>query len=131
MQDKDKILIENWLLKSKEALTDTENLIRLNMLTAAQNRLYYSLFYAVMALAQSKEFITSKHSSLLRWFNREYIKTAVFPIEMGKLYKTAYDNRQKSDYTITFKPDKYALEDSLNKADLFEEKIMEEIKKSL
>ena len=131
MQDKDKILIENWILKSKESLGDTANLINLDMLSSAQNRLYYGLFYLVMALAQSKSFITSKHSSLLSWFNREFIKTEIFPIEMGKLYKTAYDNRQKSDYTITFKPDKTALEDSLNKANMFAEKIMKEIKKSL
>ena len=127
----DRILLENWLLKSNEALSDTENLINLNMLSSAQNRLYYGLFYSVMALAQSKNFITSKHSALLSWFNKEFIKTAIFPIEMGKLYKTAYDNRQKSDYTITFKPEKTALEDSLKKANVFAEKIKEEIKKSL
>lgn len=131
MQDKDKILTENWLLKSKEALSDTDSLINLDMLSSAQSRLYYGLFYSVMALAQSKNFITSKHSGLLSWFNREFIKTAIFPIEMGKLYKTAYDNRQKSDYTITFKPNKEVLKDSLKSANVFVEKIREEINKSL
>ena len=130
MQDK-KILTDNWLLKSSEALSDAENLIALNMLSSAQNRLYYGLFYAVMALAQSREFITSKHSGLQSWFNMEYIKTGIFPKEMGKLYKTAYDNRQKSDYSITFKPEKSVLEEALKGSRIFTGKISEEIKKVL
>lgn len=127
----DKVLIENWLLKAREAIDDAESLIESGRLSSAQNRLYYGLFYAVMALAQSKNFITSKHSGMISWFNREYIKSGVFSIEMGKLYKTAYDNRQKCDYTITFKPEKDVLMDSLNKSVSFIKNISEEIDNSL
>lgn len=128
MQDKEKILIENWLLKAKEAFEDAESLIAQNRLNSAQNRLYYALFYLVMALAQSKNFATSKHMQLLGWFNREYVKTGIFSIESGRLYKTAYDNRIKSDYTITYKPKKEDLTGVLAKIKEFEEKIKEQIK---
>lgn len=53
------------------------------MLSTALNRLYYAIFYAVAALAQKFNFITSKHSQLLGWFNREFIKTGKLILCMG------------------------------------------------
>lgn len=123
----DKIIIKNWLLKSEEALNEAEVNIEMNCLQSAQNRLYYSIFYAVSALAKSKNFVTSKHSQLLGWFNREYVKTELFPKEIAKIYVETYEFRQKSDYTFSFKPIVEKLKFSLNEALIF----INEIKKIL
>lgn len=48
------------------------------------NRLYYAMFYAVLALLQEKEMGTSKHSGAIALFDREYVKTGLFPKEMSK-----------------------------------------------
>lgn len=115
----DKIIIENWLLKSEEALQEAEINIKTNCLQSAQNRLYYAVFYAVSALAKSKGFITSKHSQLLGWFNREYVKTGLSPKETAKIYVEIFEFRQKSDYTFSFKPTINKLNISLNEVKIF------------
>lgn len=62
MEQDNVILINSWLNKSSEALNDLKKSIDNNMLTTAQNRLYYSIFYAVVALGYCEGFITSKHT---------------------------------------------------------------------
>lgn len=99
-------IITNWLFKSDEAVKETLDNLELNNLASAQNRIYYALFYSVMALGYYKDFTTSKHTELIGWFNREFIKTGIFSKEMGKTYNDAYEFRSKSDYTITYKPQK-------------------------
>jgi uncharacterized protein (UPF0332 family) len=37
------------------------------------NRLYYAMFYAVLALLQEKEMGTSKHSGAIALFDREFV----------------------------------------------------------
>jgi uncharacterized protein (UPF0332 family) len=39
------------------------------------------MFYAVMALAVQKNYVTSKHSGMITFFDKEYIKTNIFPAE--------------------------------------------------
>jgi len=48
------------------------------------NRLYYSMFYAVLALLVKEDFSSSKHSGVISYFNKIFIKEGVFPREMGK-----------------------------------------------
>lgn len=105
MHDKD-ILIDNWLEKAEEALKGVKDNIEINHLSIAQNRIYYAVFYSVMALACNEDFITSKHTELRGWFNKNFIKTGKLDTEIGNIYKKAYEERTKSDYTITFKPKK-------------------------
>lgn len=100
----DKIIVKNWIFKSDEALNEAKINVDTNCLQSAQNRLYYAIFYAVSALAKSSGFITSKHSQLLGWFNKEFVKTGIIPKEIAKIYVETYEFRQKSDYTFSFKP---------------------------
>ena len=118
MQDKN-ILIKNWLLKSDEAFEDAKKSINLDMLSTAQSRLYYAIFYAVSSLAQKNDFATSKHSQLLGWFNREYVKKQLISADIAEIYKTTFEFRHKSDYTFTFKPNKQYLLEDLKKAEEF------------
>jgi uncharacterized protein (UPF0332 family) len=67
-------------------------------LHAAENRIYYSIFYLVSALALKNDFSTSKHGQLLGWFNKNYVKTGIVPSSVGKIYADAFANRQESDY---------------------------------
>lgn len=119
--------IKKWLSLADESLNDAKDCLASNHLKLVQNRLYYSIFYAVKALALKERFITSKHKSLSSWFNQNYIKTGVFSKEMGNLYKEAFDNRQEYDYTVSFIPNKEELTVALEQAKGF----IEEIKKYL
>ena len=105
MEQNKKIFIENYFNKSKEALIDAEINISNDRLDNAQNRIYYAIFYSVSALAHLENLITSKHMRLMGWFNKKFIyEEKIFDSKMYKIYKEAFENRQKSDYLISSKP---------------------------
>lgn len=122
-----KTLVKNWLKKSSTALKDASKNIEIKSYETAQNRLYYAIFYAVSALAKSENFITSKHTQLLGWFNLHYIKTNKIDKNTASIYRTSFENRQKSDYTFYYVINKKELQQDIEKAKIF----VSEIKKIL
>lgn len=115
----DNTLLQLWLEKSDTALEDTKKNVLMNSLETAQNRLYYALFYAVSALAKLDGFATSKHAQLLGWFNKNYIHSGKIDREIAEIYREAFDDRQKSDYQLTYKPDKEILLKNIQEAEQF------------
>jgi len=65
MQDNLNTLIKYRINRAEETLGDTKLAIENNRLHLVANRIYYSVFYVVSALALKKDFTTSKHSQLL------------------------------------------------------------------
>lgn len=95
------ILIKNSLNRSKQALNDAEYNYKDGRNTTALNRIYYAIFYAVMALAYKEGFITSSHTQLMGWFNKKFIyEEKVFEPILNDIYKYAYKQRQESDYNL-------------------------------
>lgn len=68
-------LIALRLHQAKETIDDVTFLIHNKRLVIAVNRIYYGMFYALLALALHYDFKTSKHAQLIGWFNKEFIKT--------------------------------------------------------
>ncbi len=128
MKQHKQALIENLLEKSKRALEDAKLAIDNQRLETAQNRIYYSIFYIVSALAYLNNFSTSKHGQLVSWFNRIFIKEKIFDKELAITYKEAYENRMKSDYEFTYKPVEENVRRLFNKAEEFIQIVREYIK---
>jgi hypothetical protein len=85
--------------QARETLREADVLLREEMsLRSVMNRLYYAMFYAVLALLQTKQLGTSKHSGAIALFDREFVKTGVFPKELSKALHRAFELRQKGDY---------------------------------
>lgn len=91
-------LLEYRILRSLTTAEEARSAINNNFLFNAENRIYYSIFYSVSALALRYNFTTSKHKQLLGWFNLNFIKNGIIPSKYGKIYRNAYDKRQESDY---------------------------------
>ena len=105
------LLVSRALEKSAEAMQTAKLNLDNDLLSSAQNRIYYGIFYAVNALAYKYGFITSKHGQLLSWFNKKFIhEDKVFDKELFKIYKYNFDNRQKSDYDFIYQPVKEDVE---------------------
>jgi uncharacterized protein (UPF0332 family) len=101
MQSNETVLINNCIEKSERALKSADNAINNDDVDTAFNRIYYTIFYSVMALGYKYSFVTSKHGQLIGWFNRKFIyEDKIFPIEMYEIYKVAFNNRQESDYNL-------------------------------
>jgi uncharacterized protein len=92
-------LIEYRLSQARDSIREADVLDQSGMSRrSVMNRLYYAMFYAVLALLQEKELGTSKHSGAIALFDREYVKTGLFPKEMSKALHRAFELRQKGDY---------------------------------
>lgn len=102
LKEQDKIiLIKNCILKAEEALSDAEYNLKDKRYSSAFNRIYYAIFYSVMALAYKEDFTTSKHSQLLSWFNKRFVyEEKIFDSLLKDIYKHAYKQRQESDYNL-------------------------------
>ena len=93
-------LIQQRLEQAKDTEQVVELLIKNEMYPAAVNRIYYGVFYSLLALGLEYNFESSKHQQLIGWFNREFIKKKKIEIEYGKILKKAYENRTSGDYDV-------------------------------
>jgi len=116
-------LIHYRIERANESLNAAKLLFDTDMYIPAMNRIYYSMFYAVQALLILKESTFSKHGQVKGFFNREFIKTGILPIEFGKLFNTVFEYRQKYDYVDLVIPDKDIISDYITEAKKFIEKI--------
>lgn len=62
------------------------------------NRIYYAMFYAILALFIYEPFGSSKHTAVLSYFNLNFVKKGLMPIELGRAVNKAFDLRQRADY---------------------------------
>lgn len=62
------------------------------------NRAYYAMFYAVLALLVYEQYSSSRHSGILSFFNKRFIKGGVFQENLGRSINKAFELRQRGDY---------------------------------
>ena len=99
MKDRLRALIEYRLKEAEESIKEARVLQREGMSNrAVMNRLYYAMFYAVLALLQEKQLGTSKHTGAISLFDREFVKKGIFDKELSKTLHRAFELRQKGDY---------------------------------
>ncbi len=84
--------------KSKETLEDAYILFRAGRLFSALNRIYYALFYEVMALLLTKDLSSARHTGVRALFNEHFVRTGKVSVESGRFSSRMYDFRQKGDY---------------------------------
>ena len=91
-------LIQYRLELMEEAKSEAHLLLANNKYRGAINRIYYAMFYAISALALSKNTSVSRYSQLIGWFNRNYIKTGILDKKFSWMIQKAFDKRSKGDY---------------------------------
>ena len=69
---------------------------------AVVNRLYYSCYYAVIALLLKNNLETQSHDGARTLFGLHFIKTGVIDKQYGKFFTKLFDYRQKGDYGDLF-----------------------------
>ena len=99
-------LIQYRLDQAEETIEDVRILIENNRFRAAVNRIYYGMFYSLLALGIKNEFETSKHAQLIGWFNKSFINEGLIDANYGKIINKAFNRRTKGDYDIYIDFDK-------------------------
>jgi uncharacterized protein (UPF0332 family) len=69
-----------------------------NRWNAVINRLYYSCFYAVIAVLLKSNIETQTHDGARSQFSLHYVKAGKVDKKYGKLFTKLFDYRQKGDY---------------------------------
>ena len=64
----------------------------------ANNRAYYGIYHAISAIHALDERAYKRHKDALANFNKDYIKTEIFPRSLGKRIAEAEEIRHASDY---------------------------------
>ncbi len=95
-------LIKYRLLRSKDTFEDAQILADRQKWNSTINRLYYSAYYAVMALLLFSDLKPATHNGAKSNFTEHFIKTERIPKEFGKIYSQLFTWRQKGDYDDLF-----------------------------
>ena len=87
--------------QAEKCISDTEYAMADGRLAMASNRLYYGMFYAMVALGLLRDYKSSKHQQMIGWFNKNFVHTGIFPKHFTRLVKDAFDARVESDYEVS------------------------------
>lgn len=65
---------------------------------SSNNRAYYGIYHAISAIHALDGNAYKKHKDALANFNKEYVKTEIFPRNVGRRISEAAEIRHASDY---------------------------------
>ena len=95
-------IVEFRIEKALRALEQAQGVIVLKYWETIANRLYYAAYNAISALLIANGNTAQTHSGVIHLFGQQFIKTGVFPAEMGRLYHKLFTMRQTGDYDDTY-----------------------------
>jgi len=91
-------LIDYRLQQADDSVLEARTLAQVSLWRGAINRAYYAMFYATLALTVEKQQVISKHTGVIAFFDKEFIRTGIFPKELSRSLHFAFERRQNSDY---------------------------------
>ena len=119
-----KALAQYRLKQAQESLEEAHYLFNGGKsLRSVANRLYYAMFYAVLALLIYEPYTSSKHTGVLAYFNKRFVKGGIFSETMGRSLNKAFELRQRGDYREYFELTRDQVEPLLTESTHFVEAI--------
>ena len=95
------------------------------------NRLYYAAHYAVIALLIANQITARSHDGSISQFGLNFVKTGIFPKEMGKLINNLFNMRHTGDYSDRFYMQKDDVESYIEPTEDFVKQVTELAKKTV
>ena len=97
-----KELSKHRLEQAKENLEEAELLFNTNKFKGANNRAYYAIFHAIKSVLALEPIDFKRHKDVQAYFNKNYVRTEIFPKNMGRKIIDASKIREDSDYDDEF-----------------------------
>lgn len=85
----------------------------------AANRSYYAIFHCMRSVLVLDGMDFSKHSGVLAYFRKQYIKTGIFEAELSDIIGEAFDIRNDSDYDDYYIISKRDVDEQIENAEKF------------
>lgn len=121
-------LAEYRMERAKEMLDAAKGNLEIGQFKTSLNRSYYAIFHAMRAANILKGFDSSKHSGVIAFFNKEYLKEEILERKLSVIIKNSAFLREKSDYDDFFIASRKDAEKQLEDASIFLEKLETYIK---
>lgn len=86
------------LARAREMLSASESNLEIGQYKTSLNRFYYAVFHAMRSANALKNFDASKHSGVIAYFTKEYLKTEILDRSLAIIIKESSLCREKSDY---------------------------------
>lgn len=83
---------------AKENLKSARILLAAEEYKGANNRAYYAIFHAINAVHALNGNAFKRHKDAIGSFNKDYVRTEIFPREIGRKIGEAEEIRHASDY---------------------------------
>jgi uncharacterized protein (UPF0332 family) len=97
-----KELAEYRMERVREMLVAAEENLKIGQYRTSLNRSYYAIFHSMRAVNVIKGFDSSKHSGVIAFFNKEYLKENLLDKGLSVIVKNSSFFREKSDYDDFF-----------------------------
>lgn len=95
----------SYQIKSSYAtLREAELLMENEAYNGTLNRSYYAIFHAICAIHALAGKSFKRHKDTIGNFNKDYVRTGIFPKEYGGKVIAAESARHSSDYSEYFEP---------------------------
>lgn len=120
-------LAEYRLARAREMLSASEGNLGIGQYKTSLNRSYYAVFHAMRSANALKGFDSSKHSGVIAFFTKEYLKTEILDRNLAFILKESSLCREKSDYDDFYVAGRTEAEEQLENARYFVQKIEEYI----
>ena len=105
--------------RAKEMLVAARENLEIGQYKTSLNRSYYAIIHAMRAMNILKGFDSSKHSGVIAFFNKEYLKENILDRNLSIVIKNSAFLREKSDYDDFYIASKQEAEKQLEEAERF------------
>jgi len=114
--------------RANRYLKSAEILLKEKDYESSVSRTYYAMFYSAQAMLLTKNLSFSSHKGVISAFGEHFVKTGIFPKEMGRELNRAFEKRQIGDYGHRFVISEKEAEEMLANGRKFVEKIVQHLK---
>lgn len=105
--------------RAEEMLSAAEDNFGIGQYKTSLNRSYYAIFHAMRAANILEGFDSSKHSGVIAYFNKTYLKDGIMDRNLSVIVKNSSFLREKADYDDFFIASKKDAEKQIKDAKTF------------
>ena len=107
------------LEQAEQCLKSAKILLDSNDYKGAANRSYYCVFHCMRSILALEETDFKKHSGLIAYFRKEYIKTGKLDVALSDIITDVFQIRTESDYDDYYVVNKADVEEQIKNAEYF------------
>jgi len=105
--------------QAEQCLKSARTLIDSSDYKGAANRSYYAIFHAMRSVLALQNVDFGRHSAVISYFRKEYIKTGVFVVELSDIIENLFTVRNKCDYDDFYVISKEDISNQLKSTEYF------------